>query len=303
MDALREIEMQLRRRGFATRVDAVGAGVPDSTFTDLAARLGLTDRHTGLWAPSEAPLPPRRAAEAALAVVGEPALLTGATGLALLGVTEAAQADAEVVVPLRRSPVSREGICVHHTSTYDDVRSQTVDGLSVARAERCFMDLAAHATHKEITTLVAHADRRRLVTLGTLDAEVARRKRFPGRTLIRRAIAEMRDEVVHSAYERLGRRLLREAGHKPHRRPLTVTSGQRLVAEIDISFEARMYGVEIDGPHHLLADVAAADRTRDRRLEDLGWQIDRFFWFELDERPRWFVAEVTRRLAARISSR
>lgn len=76
----------------------------------------------------------------------------------------------------------------------------------------------------------------------------------------------------------------------------------RLIGEIDIAYPDILHGVEIDGPHHLLADVAAADRIRDRELNRLGWQIDRFFWFELDERPDWFVAEIKRRIAERRTS-
>jgi very-short-patch-repair endonuclease len=85
----------------------------------------------------------------------------------------------------------------------------------------------------------------------------------------------------------------------PHRQPLTVESNNRIVAEIDIPFVQVRYGVEIDGPHHLLPNVAAADRTRDRALHRLGWVIDRFFWFEVEDRPRWFVTQVQRRLEER----
>ena len=67
-------------------------------------------------------------------------------------------------------------------------------------------------------------------------------------------------------------------------------------AEIDIPFERRRYGVEVDGPHHLLPDVAAADRQRDRKLEHVHWKIDRFLWFEIEDRGQWFVQQVSRRL-------
>jgi len=166
----------------------------------------------------------------------------------------------------------------------------------LARPERCFADFAAHATFKELAQSIAGADRRRLVTVRSVINEVEKRKRFPGRTVLRAVLTDMASGISHSSYERLGRRLLAAAGHRPHRRPLAIAEGGRLLAEIDIPFEPLLYGVEIDGPHHLLAAVAAADRIRDRTLERIGWRIDRFFWFELEERPQWFVTEVTRQL-------
>jgi very-short-patch-repair endonuclease len=76
-----------------------------------------------------------------------------------------------------------------------------------------------------------------------------------------------------------------------------VVHRQRNVAEIDIPFLDLLYGVEIDGPPHLLPEVAARDRKRDRMLRrDCGIDIDRYLWFELEEEPARFVREVTTRL-------
>lgn len=297
MDPLREMELDIRARGFVTRRAAVAKGIPDSTFTDLGRRLALTPRYTGLWVPEETDPDPIPAAAAALEAIGAPALLTGATALRLLGVPQVAAGDVEVAVPLRRSPARRDGICVHHTCTFDAIRYQHVGRLAVARAERAIADYAAHTSFKGLATAIAHADRLRLVQLSGV--EVARRRRFAGRGVLRSVLAQMREEVTHSTYERRARRLLAEAGHRPHRRPFTIADGNHLVGAIDVPFIDIKYGVEVDEPHHLLASVAAADRARDRHLSRLGWEIDRFFWFELDERPRWLVSEVSRRIGER----
>ena len=69
------------------------------------------------------------------------------------------------------------------------------------------------------------------------------------------------------------------------------------LAEVDIPFFELCYGVEIDGPHHLLPEQAAKDRARDRMLaRTCGWSIDRYLWFELEDDPERFVREVQARL-------
>lgn len=297
MDPLSSLSATLAQQGFLTRSDGLADGIGDSSFTHFARRLGLVQTHRGLWTPPLPPLDLGRAAAAALTLVGAPALITGATALALYGIAEAAE-DVEVVVPLGRSPVRREGICVHHTCTYDRIRYQHVRGLPTAAPPRCIADFAAHAKAKQLAVAVANGDRVRKLTVSGLDRELSARRRFPGRGTLRHVVVDMKGEVTHSSQERRARRLLAGAGHRPHRRPLPVLANGSLIAEIDVAFEPLKYGVEVDGPHHLLVEVAAADRARDRRLERAGWTIDRFFWFEIDERPEWFVAEVSRRIVA-----
>lgn len=299
VDVVRHLAVQLRRRGFVTRSDALEAGIRDSTFDRAVRHLGLTSHHHGLWVPEEADLAFSHAAVAALESIPEPALLTGATALQLLGVTAATSENVEVVVPLRRSPAPRDGVCIHHTVNFDSIRYQHVGDLRVAAAARAVADFAAHATVKQIAVVLAETDRLRIVRPKQVVAEIVARKRFPGRGRLRTVADDMTGEVTHSSYERRARRLLAGANIFPHRRPLTIETAGGLAAEIDLAFPGVLYGVEIDGPHHLLADVAAADRIRDRRLRRAGWEIDRFFWFELEERPTWFVNEVARRLAER----
>jgi very-short-patch-repair endonuclease len=49
--------------------------------------------------------------------------------------------------------------------------------------------------------------------------------------------------------------------------------------------------------HHLLAAVAAADKSRDRALARIGWTIDRFPHDFVLSDPGAFVAEVRKGLA------
>ena len=114
---------------------------------------------------------------------------------------------------------------------------------------------------------------------------------------LRRAYAAVSGEENHSDGERNAKRLLRADGLRFHPKPLTVEHNGRMVAELDIPFPEILYAVEVDGPHHLLPDVAAADRQRDRALKRINWRIDRFFWFEVEDRPEWFVNQVRKAVA------
>lgn len=298
MDPLQSIHAEVVRTGYVVRRDLVGPDMDDSTFTHFAHRLGLSQLQWGVWAPSDASLTHAQQARAALASIGESALVTGLSALHVYRMQTAAPEEVHLVVPLGRSPVRRDGVCVHHTSTYDSIRYQTVDGIQVAAPPRAFCDYANHATKKDLAFALAWADRERRLIWPQLVTEFDRRKRFPGRTVLRALVDDFRDETTHSDEERKARRLIRAAGFVPHRRPLTVVIAGSPRAEIDIPFADISYGVEVDGPHHLLPHVAAADRARDRALSENGWTIDRFFWFEIDERPEWFVKQVVKRIAA-----
>ena len=224
-------------------------------------------------------------------------LVTGRSALFLDGIVEVPPDNVELLVPASRRLARRPGICLHRTTVYDTVRSKSRGPVRISAIPRGFADYAAHATVNDLCRDLATAIRKRRCSLPTVASELTQRRKFPGSGRLRVAHGLLLGELTHSADERLGRRLLRAAGVQCHRQPLTVEHSGRLIAEIDIPLIDSRYGVEIDGPHHLLANVAAADRARDRELQRLGWIVDRFFWFELEERPGWFVEQVTRRVA------
>ena len=293
---LADIHRRAGMRGFVTTADVASARVASSSFSDHAGRIGWEPQFWRIWVPTGATLSHRELCAAAVASIGGPAAVTGASALFLDGVIAEAGNDAELVVPSARHVTKRPGVCVHRTTTFDDLRLHHRDGLSVAATPRALADLAAHTSVNALCQDIATAIRLRRTTLKALARELSTRQRFPGRANLRMAHGLLAGELVHSAGERLGRRLLRNAGFSAHNRPLVVAVQGRPVAEIDIPFVDVLYGVEIDGPHHLLPSVAAADRARDRILQSAGWTIDRFLWFEIEERPDYFVSEVRRRL-------
>lgn len=298
---LPELHAVAGRNGFATANDVHDAEVDLDFFRRHAQRIGWEHRRRGCWVPAGFELSHTQRAAEAISGLSEDVLLTGRTALFLYGVLDHPGKDVELLVPAKQHYLVQDGVCLHRTRIFDGVRYQHRKGFRLALPARAFADFAPHASLNDLCCDLATAMRKRQCTLPKIAAEIAARKRWPGRRTLRIAHGLLTGELKHSADEGMARRLLREAGHRPHHEPLTIESGGRLLAEIDIPFVDVMYGVEIDGPHHLLPDVAAADRQRDRALEKLGWLIDRFFWFELEERTGWVIDEIIGRLTERVA--
>jgi hypothetical protein len=171
--------------------------------------------------------------------------------------------------------------------------------LRITWPARSLAEYSRDAGYVPLCRAIARTDSLRLCTLGKIKDELEARLRFLGRANLRAAHGKLSGELNHADDERRGRALLRAAGFVVPSRPLPVRLGDTILAEVDIPFFDILYGVEIDGPPHLLAEVAAKDRARDRRLgRELRWQIDRFLWFEIDEDPEGFVREVAARVHA-----
>ena len=296
---LPEVHRNVGVQGFVRSTFAEQNGVPSSTFRRHARSIGWESYHRGLWVPPGVQLSHQQQVAAALAVITGDVLVTGASGLLLHGVIDAEPENVELLLPASRYLCDRRRVCFHRTSRYESVRFQRVGGVGTAAVPRLFADHAAHACFNDICRDIATALRLRKTTLQLIGAELEQRKRFPGRGVLRRAHAALSGEVNHSNDERLAKRLLRADGLVFHTKPFTVEHGGRMIAELDIPFPDILYAVEVDGPHHLLPHVAAADRQRDRLLDTIGWRIDRFFWFEVEERQTWFVSQVRKAVAER----
>jgi hypothetical protein len=187
-----------------------------------------------------------------------------------------------------------------------------ISGLPVVEVEQAFMDIpgaqehpSAVWLHHDLTRLIAAADAKRATTLDLLDAAVAAAPRFVGAPAIRRAIADLRGELVHSATERKARRLCEAVvasfGLLLHERPYLVESNGVRVGEADLALVPIMLDLEIDGPHHRLPTQQEKDRARDRAMRRAGWEVERFPTELIDVSPQRFKAQVAQCIAARIA--
>jgi hypothetical protein len=301
MGRFAEVHRDAARDGFIdTRGCRERYGLCPSTLNRHLHAIGWVPRLPALWVPEDAELSHVVRCTMAVAFVGPPVLLTASSGLHPLDVIRDEPEDVHLLLPESRWRPPRDGMCLHYTADFDAVRSLPWSGtdLRVTGAARSLAEHSRHVSFTELCKTAADAIRLRHCGLPQIEAELDARATFPGRRQLRRVTGELTGELNHSGYERRARRLLRTRIPEVPSRPLPVIHRERRIAEVDIGFFDVRYGVEVDGPHHLLPHVAAADRARDRILQrDAGWTIDRFFWFELDEEPERFVREVAGRLA------
>lgn len=294
---LDEMHTEINTRGFGRRSTARSAGVSDAAFSRHAKQIGLESWRRDIWVPAGAQLTHEQQIDATMEVLDDDVLITAASGLYLDGILTTAPAEVELLLAAGRHLRQWPSTCFHRSTTFGDVRAHYTGGRRIAAVPRCFADHSAHVSVNELCRDIATALRPRRCTLGTIAMELQARRRFPGRGRLRLPLGRLEEEVTHSSDERLARRVLRADGLRFHHEPMVVEGSSGPIAEIDIAFPDLMLGIEIDGPQHLLPDVAAADRQRDRALARLGWRIERFFWFEVEERQAWFVAEVKRAVA------
>jgi hypothetical protein len=176
-------------------------------------------------------------------------------------------------------------------------------GLPVVDVAQAFMDIAAGskstsgvALHHQLTKHMATADAKRKITLKTLEERMSSAPRFTGRPALRRAVADLKGELAHSATEAKARRevgrVLATYGLTLHPRPFRVELHGRPVGEADLAIVEICLDIEVDGPHHLLPAQREKDQVRDRWMRRAGWEVERFSTELIDLRPVTFAARV-----------
>lgn len=275
-----------------TPEDGEACGLSRRAFFRHMRRLGWAPRYRGLWLPEDLALDHLAATQLAVRALGPPVAATAQTALWLDRVVTEPPATVQLLVPDGRRIRPHDDARVRTTTGFETIVRHNQAGVPVVAAWRAIADYAPDCSRDKVITVIAAANRMRKCPLDRVRREIEQRKRFPGRGRLRQAHGELTGELTHSRYEHKGRRILRGAGLSFHSRPYPVIVNERPIAEIDVAFVALRYGVEIDGPPHLLPDVAERDRRRDRQLQRHGWRIDRFLWTDLDD-PARFVSEVT----------
>jgi very-short-patch-repair endonuclease len=82
-----------------------------------------------------------------------------------------------------------------------------------------------------------------------------------------------------------------DAHHIPQPLNNTIIEGE----EVDFVWRAKSLIVEVDG-YHRAPSRFEDDRERDVRLTLAGWNVLRFTWKQVTERPAWVAAAVEKRV-------
>ena len=146
--------------------------------------------------------------------------------------------------------------------------------------------------------LIDRAKQRRWVAVNDLELAFRRNKGTRGTTGMRRLLDRTGDRA-HSELERIGVRLLRQAGITGFVVNLrhTLTSGRPV--EFDIAFKERRFAIELDGfAYHATPAAHRVDVRRANEVMADGWVIRRFTYSDLLDDPDGFIRVVLEILAS-----
>jgi hypothetical protein len=298
------LRLAARQHNVVHRRQAVDDGWSEATFTRTMRRQGWTQLLTSVWlAPGHTPTMMTWAVAASLAC-GEDALLTGEFGLGLHGALDLRGVQPRIVVPMS-SHVARH---ITDTTPVKVIASRTVrpndrtsvDGLPVARPERCFIDAVIpptppidHIRHQLITAVQRRA---------TSPASVAKRAGdavgVPGLQVLQRAVLDVASVGADSPLaDQVHRRLLRD-GFSPDPHPVPVRCPHRTLHP-DITFAGKQVCLECDGLrfHSEQQDVAIDDR-KDRSYKAAKWNCFRIGWWEFNHGWEEFTRDLAEALHA-----
>lgn len=190
----------------------------------------------------------------------------------------------------------RPGLRLHTSTDLPRCTRVVVDGVPVTDVARTILDCARYVGDARVLRSIEACRRANTTDWNRLIATLAHhaRRGRPGIQRLRRVILANahRDEVTDSDFELLVLALLREHGLPEPVLHYRLVDGTRFVAEIDLAYPQLRIAIELDGSHHLEADVRERDLPRQNDLMLLGWTVLRFTWTRLVERPESIVAEV-----------
>lgn len=294
------------RGGLLTVAEAHGWGVPHPRIRRLMA--------AGLWVPvfgsvlavdGEAPTtawPLSWAAHLATGAVPSHDLAAALHGLPVPGPT----APVVHVTSPCRVHARVAGVLEHRSWLADDEivgLGPAVARLPVTDPVRTVLDCMATLPLEAARTLAFAAVQRSLVTVGGLDAGLARFRGRPGVRLMRERVAELRSGA-HSVGEWRLHEVLRLAGIGGWEANAPIVVEGRVVAVADVLFQQARLIVEFDGRRfHEGLDRRRYDRSRDRLLVGLGYTVLRFEWADVVQRPDQVAREIRAVLARLVVQR
>jgi hypothetical protein len=284
--------------GLFTRREALAAGVPSRSLTDLV-RAGVVARvaravYAAPSRPIEVPHDP-----AALAASWR-VVLSSTSAAAWWGIDLPEPPDALHVTAPRSRGRWRDavpGVRLHraHLRSGDVM---LVRGTRVTSPMRTSLDIARQAPLSIAVAVVDSFMRAGLVTRAEFDA-AARAAQGPGRRRIQ-LVALMVDEQSGSVLESLTRVLLCRHGLAPERTQFPLRHRRTgWVGFLDFAWPSVLAALECDG-YEFHADRAAfqKDRRRWTALQRAGWNCAVVTWFDVTRDPA-YVVSVARELLAR----
>ena len=233
---------------------------------------------------------------AAVMVAGRDAVLSHSTAAAAWELRRVGSGAIHVTVPRDTGRRRRNGIRVHRSTTLEPLDTTTVRAIPITAAVRTIIDLAATLSGRPLEHVLDLAEQRRLIDFAELRQRLADRPGRPGSPSLQAVLSlyTAGSTVTRSEMEERFLRALR---------PTTVCDGRTSTPALKESrsisrggtcgWSSRSTATAITGRRSMFE----SDRERDVMLAVAGWQVLRFTWTQLTERPAWVAGAVSKRLA------
>ncbi|MEU0875190.1 hypothetical protein [Nocardia brasiliensis] len=297
------------------RRDALAQGFSDNELRRLTTRCGWRRLRPGSYLRSDAYAALDRQEQysalvyATAAHLSAPAIISHQSAAAVQDLPLWGLVLDRVHVTRPRRSGGHRGKHVHmHCAPFDEAETLTIGPLRVFTPARTVVDIARTATLQAAVAIGDAAVRRFHLTHESLCQALTYAVGRPGYRAAARAIG-MLDERSESVGESRSRVLLAELDLPTPDLQTTVLDGSgRFVARVDFCFEELGIIGEFDGKVKydgtLPKEPATAlyeEKLREDTLRDLGWEVVRWGWPELDTPP--LVADRFRRAVARSAHR
>jgi hypothetical protein len=274
-----------RQHGVVTRTQLLRLGLSESAIS-RAARSGRLHRlYRGVYA----------VGHTVLTIEGQWMAATLATGGVLSHATAAAAWDLRrlgagaihVTVPGTPGRLRRKGIRLHRSRTLEPRDITTHRGIPLTTPARTVIDLAHTLKGRPLEYVLDLAEQRGLVDFAELH-----RRPIPSSLQAVLSLYTAGTFVTRSEMENRFLALCDEHGI-PRPRVNSHVEGE----EVDFVWPDKRLVVEVDGyRYHRSPSKFETDRERDVILALAGWQVMRFTWTQLTERPVWVARAVSARL-------
>lgn len=293
----REIEDRIaavvaRQHGVATNRQLVDAGLSPAAVGRRLAAGRFRALHRGVYATTPFLLPLAREMGAVLAS-GPGSTLSHRSSAGLWGLYAVAAGGPVDVIPARHRSKIR-GIRLHYVRQLAADERVVHEGIPVTSPARTILDLAAVLGGRELESIVARAERERLVTVDQLVAMLERSRGRRGVPELRKVLALPGGAALtRSEAERQLLALVRQA-----RLPPPVCNAVVGGYEVDFLWPDAKLAVEVDGyRHHGTRTGFERDRLKDSELVAAGLTVLRVTWRQIAEAPLATVVRLGQALA------
>lgn len=284
-----------RQGGVFTRAQAIACGFTERQVDYRIASKRWRRIHRSVLADATVPDSSLSGLWAAVLAAGPEAVVSHSSAALLWG-WEVQDRLIHLTVPPHRHPRIDQTIQIHRLPLAPG-DSGLMRRLPVTSRLRTITDCVTILPRARLGALLDRAIQQGWVSESDLTRAISRHRARTGNKELRRLAAGL-SPGAHSKAERLLHRLFRAhriTGWQPN---FPVVEANRVLAVVDVAFVDVKLAVEVDGrAFHVSPERFQTDRTKQNALVALGWNVLRFTWADLTERPAYVVASVLAELA------